>query len=546
MKKLSYTILIAIAFVSALSAQPKWEWGLFVGGANYLGDLVETEWPVLKETMPAAGFSLAFTPNQQFFFQTSIFYARVKGDDQNLDDAFIANYRNFKFESELIDLSFQTRFELFGKKRFRYETPFNGVITPYLFGGVGLVWIKAKPDFSLADRETYFLLIQEDKAAALDQPRLTIPVGAGVKLDLGKKTALMLDVGFRTSFTDLLDGISFTANPDKNDWYLFGGLTFVKRIGYKDTDNDGIVDKEDACPRLAGVGSARGCPDADGDGVEDLEDLCPDRAGIFELNGCPDSDGDMVMDMVDECPDLAGREKTNGCPDADNDGIRDAHDECPWEVGNVLLAGCPDCDGDGIANKSDLCPTIPGNPLFGGCPFPDKDRDGIADEEDLCPTIPGEVNMRGCPDQDKDGVADKDDLCPNIKGEKDNSGCPRLTKEEEEILQLAQKEIQFETGSAILKSESLKTLYQIVQILKDYPHYHLSIRGHTDDRGKASSNQELSEKRAKACFEFLTKEGIQLERMTYEGLGESEPIGNNKTSDGRKLNRRVEFTLSLG
>ncbi len=545
MKKISYTVLFALIFVCALQAQPKWEWGLFVGGANYLGDLVETRMPVWEETQPAGGLTLAYTPNQQLFFQTSIYYARLKGSDQNFDNIKIQEQRSFQFDSEVIEVAVQARYELFGKKRFIKNQPFNGVIAPYIFGGIGLSWINATPDFSDADREPYFILIQEDKAAALTKPRITVPMGVGLKFDLGKKTALMLDVGFRTAFTDLLDGISHTANPDANDWYLIGGITLAKRIGYKDYDNDGIVDKEDRCPRLPGVLSGRGCPDSDGDGVEDLEDLCPDEAGVFELNGCPDRDHDMVMDMDDECPDRFGRESTRGCPDVDNDGIRDTHDECPWEVGTMLLAGCPDCDGDGVANDKDYCPTVFGNPLWQGCPYPDQDRDGVADEEDACPEIPGDISAKGCPDFDGDGVGDTKDLCPEVAGAKDNSGCPRLTQAEEEVLQLAQKEVQFETASAILKSESLKTLDQVVQILKDYPHYQLTIRGHTDDRGKATSNQKLSEKRAKACYEYLVKNGILAERMDYEGLGESEPIGNNNTAEGRKMNRRVEFTLYL-
>ncbi len=545
MKKLSYTVLIVVTCICALQAQPKWEWGLFLGGANYLGDLVETKMPIWEETQPAGGLSLAYTPNQQLFFQTSVFYARLKGDDKNFMNAEISKDRSFKFESQILEVALQARYEPFGKRRFIKNQPFKGIITPYLFGGIGLAWIDASPDFSNADRGPYFILIQEDKAAALNKPRLTIPMGAGLKLDLGKNTAIMFDVGFRTAFTDLLDGISHTANPDKNDWYLFGGVTLAKRIGYKDYDNDGIVDKEDACPRLAGVLSARGCPDTDGDGVEDLEDLCPDQAGVFELNGCPDRDGDMVMDMEDECPDRRGRGTTNGCPDADNDGIKDLLDECPWEAGTKLLAGCPDCDGDGVANEKDHCPTVFGSPLLQGCPYSDQDRDGIADDEDECPKVTGVASAKGCPDQDGDGVADYRDLCPEIPGAKDNSGCPRLTQAEEAVLELAQKEVQFETGSAILKKESLKTLNQVVQILKDYPHYQLIIRGHTDDRGMAASNQKLSEKRAKTCYDYLLKEGISDRRMKYEGLGESEPIRSNNSTEGRKLNRRVEFTLYL-
>jgi serine/threonine protein kinase len=77
----------------------------------------------------------------------------------------------------------------------------------------------------------------------------------------------------------------------------------------KDSDNDGVPDKEDVCKYDAGDNS-QGCPDADGDGVFDYEDNCPDTPGDFD--GCPDSDEDGISDYNDECPDVKGN-STSGC-----------------------------------------------------------------------------------------------------------------------------------------------------------------------------------------------------------------------------------------
>ena len=60
-----------------------------------------------------------------------------------------------------------------------------------------------------------------------------------------------------------------------------------------------------------------GCPDRDNDGVADKDDACPDEAGLPELKGCPDRDGDGIADKDDACPDEAGKPEFNGCPDTD-------------------------------------------------------------------------------------------------------------------------------------------------------------------------------------------------------------------------------------
>ena len=104
--------------------------------------------------------------------------------------------------------------------------------------------------------------------------------------------------------------------------------------------------------------------------------------------------------------------------------------------------------------------------------------------------------------------------------------------------------VQFETGSANLKSESFGVLNQIYDILIKYPNYNLSVSGHTDNVGNAENNLRLSERRAEACINYLSaKGGVRPERLSYIGYGEIRPIADNSSRDGRSLNRRVEFDL---
>lgn len=525
-------------------SQAQFELGFFGGGANYLGDLVEKKTPFFQETQFAYGLSGTLLLGNEWGIRLAGYKSRIGGHDSNFSEATIVE-RDFSFETDILEASLVATWEPFGNRRLREDNRFRSIFSPYIFAGIGMVFWDAKPDFSAASREHWFELIQKDRPSGGAQSGITIPIGVGLKRDLGKKAVISLELGLRTAFSDYLDGISFTANPDKNDWYTFGGLTYSVRFGPKDSDKDGIIDKEDKCPRVPGAFSAYGCPDRDGDGVEDLEDVCPDEKGSPAMNGCPDRDGDLVNDVLDECPDQPGTEATNGCPDSDLDGLADAEDTCPFLFGPMELQGCPDADGDGIADWADACPDIAGYGDCYGCLFSDMDEDGTPDSDDLCPEVPGLLAAQGCPDQDRDGVADENDKCPTLAGIKSKEGCPDISEEAKKVLTFASKAIEFETGSDVIKKNSLKTLEEIANILEEYPYYSLKIAGHTDSRGDDQLNLDLSKRRARSCFSYLSTKGIEKSRIKYEGFGEDQPIGDNTTTTGRRLNRRVEFDLYI-
>lgn len=234
-----------------------------------------------------------------------------------------------------------------------------------------------------------------------------------------------------------------------------------------------------------------------------------------------------------------------GCPDSDNDSIADKDDKCPNEAGPASNLGCPiaDTDGDGIADPDDKCPEVAGTIALAGCP--DGDGDGIADGEDDCPDVAGLAKFKGCPDTDRDGVVDKADRCPTTPGPASNNGCPEIEEEDKEVLEFATRAVQFETGKAALKRESYGVLDQIVDILNKYPNYYLTIGGHTDSVGSSAINQRLSEKRAKACYDYILSKGVAAKRISYAGYGETQPIADNMNREGRKLNRRTEFNIFL-
>ncbi|HFC00512.1 MAG TPA: OmpA family protein [Phaeodactylibacter sp.] len=103
--------------------------------------------------------------------------------------------------------------------------------------------------------------------------------------------------------------------------------------------------------------------------------------------------------------------------------------------------------------------------------------------------------------------------------------------------------IYFETAKWDLLPESNTELNELVDLLNQYPKMRIAIHGHTDSRGSNRYNQNLSENRAKAVFEYLRNNGIDLSRIEYKGFGETQPVDSNDTDYGRQNNRRVEFVV---
>jgi len=265
------------------------------------------------------------------------------------------------------------------------------------------------------------------------------------------------------------------------------------------------------------------------------------KVGISIKFGGTDTDGDGIYDKDDACPDVAGLEAFNGCPDTDGDGIQDSEDACPMEAGLAEFNGCPDGDGDGVPDKDDACPTEAGTASLNGCP--DRDGDGVADKDDKCPDVAGPAANDGCPwpDSDGDGIADKDDECPNIAGVAENNGCPIVSAEvQKEITDLA-RAIYFVTGSSKFTNETEIRMEQISNIVNQYKTLRFDVEGHTDSTGSDKINNKLSQARADAVRTYLVENGFPADMITAKGFGSSNPIGDNKTSKGRQQNRRVEI-----
>ena len=334
---------------------------------------------------------------------------------------------------------------------------------------------------------------------------------------------------------DRLDGVRSSGNyyERRDELQKFGfGFTFL--IGEKsDADGDGVRSDIDQCPGTPeGVlVDSKGCPfDSDRDAIPDYKDLCkstPEGVSV-DAYGCPlDSDKDGVNDIGDKCSGtpLGLKVDVAGCPlpaaDADRDGVSDAFDKCP---------------GSTAGAKVDAY----------GC-IPDTDNDGVNDEADMCANTPVgiKVDVKGCmlpvADADHDGIADSLDKCSGTRaGTKvDTNGCAPIVLVKG--AKLVMDGIVFKTNSAIIDEVSAPVLARAAVAISNAPDARIVVAGYTDNVGKDSYNQKLSERRAASVKAYLVKSGVPKSQISSKGYGESNPIVDNSNAANRSDNRRIEF-----
>ncbi|WP_425469792.1 OmpA family protein [Paraburkholderia unamae] len=123
----------------------------------------------------------------------------------------------------------------------------------------------------------------------------------------------------------------------------------------------------------------------------------------------------------------------------------------------------------------------------------------------------------------------------------------RVSASEQGLLDqtLANRTIEFETGSATLTPQGRAILDQMAAVLVKMNTRTVAIIGHTDNSGNRTSNIALSQARADAVKGYLVGKGISPQQMTATGVGPDQPIASNDTSDGRARNRRIEFRAGL-
>ena len=509
-KKLTHLLCLAMMFaclnLGAQSESAQWSFGLSYGKMEYNGSIGDN---TIYKSPFKANYGVRLSKYVSPLFDFSLAASLGK---QGLYDASDAPNR---FEGTVFQSNFGVHFK-----------PVSvGKTVVFFSGAVG------------------YYQYNDDSPGRVTNPGtnskgLSVPIGAGFKYNFTDALGMFYHSQYGIKYTgDAYNGV----DAQSNDRYWLHEVGIAFNFGMDDRDGDKVADEKDECPDTPGLKKLNGCPDTDMDGIPDKDDDCPEVAGTAEYNGCPDTDGDGIIDKNDDCPDVKGDAMYNGCPDTDGDGIGDGDDECVDVAGLARYNGCPipDTDGDGFNDEEDECPKVAGD--MSGCP--DTDGDGFHDAEDNCVNDPG--TAQGCPDRDSDGIADKDDECPDEAGIPEKNGCPEIpTPTREEIINgWKGPNIQFVSGTRPDEYYD-ENLNKIMEFHNQYPDAYIHLGGYSDSVGSEESNMRVSERRAKKVYSDLIKMGVPAEQMTYEAYGESNPVADNDTKEGRMKNRRVEVSAS--
>jgi outer membrane protein OmpA-like peptidoglycan-associated protein len=251
--------------------------------------------------------------------------------------------------------------------------------------------------------------------------------------------------------------------------------------------------------------------------------------------------------------------------------VLDPNDQCIDEpqgpVPDPARPGCPvpDRDHDTVLDPQDQCVDEPQglnpDPTRPGCPRGDRDADNVFNDEDQCPDEHQgprpSPTRRGCPalDADQDGILDPPDgpdQCPTqaetYNGINDDDGCPDaealVVRSGTDIRIMEQ--VNFRTNrDEIVGPRSFAVLDAVVSLLRAMPNItSVDVQGHTDDRGAADHNRDLSFRRAASVRRYLMAHGVEEARLEAHGFGPDCPLVTGRTANARRANRRVQFLIT--
>ncbi len=287
--KTFYITLLALILAPTLMFSQKLDVGLFVGAANYQGDINRTDILLLKETKPAFGIQAEYHMWDKIGIEANFVYGSISGDDENFDARRGLDDFGVSFESTFIEVlgkinyyPIRSRklkvfdrdgegfnhsvlednqndiFDLNGNPIQKYRTvyvatdslgnewiyntkgdyvvmdadrkvieeSYNKTWSPYMYAGAGLgIWDQE----AMKNYET----IVTDAGTQSLLP--TVTVGGGVRFDFSKKFAVGLEGGIRYAFSDYLDGQSESRTAANADWYYVGGINFRYKLGTEQT-----------------------------------------------------------------------------------------------------------------------------------------------------------------------------------------------------------------------------------------------------------------------------------------------------------------------
>ena len=532
MKKIVYLLVLLglIALSQPNQAQFR-DWGTKFG-ARYNMLLPQNEFP-----------NVGFGENDKFAFDNYTMSWLLEGfvgfelmPVLELDiNAGYGSYAGFQFnyegyyKSEIIPVNLRLRVAPFDLKGWN----------PYFYLGGGIMHYSNK--YPEENRAPSPVDVKSDGWAGI------FPLGIGTEIALSDNVLVDISLGGAFSSTTALNNYD-NGNNIMDAYYNLGvGLTYTGESCSSDRDNDGLGKCEEEK-----LGTNPRNPDTDGDGLTDGEEVLVYKTNPLQtdtdLDGLSDFDevkkyktdplkADTDGDGLNDGEEVL-KYKTNPLnADTDNDGLNDGDEVIKYKTDPNKA----DTDGDGLKDgeevhgvnvdlkvagipaETKLCKTDPLNP--------DTDGDGLKDGEEVMTYKTDPLNVDTDGGTINDGVEVKRGTNPlDPADDVVKIGVPVILDG-----------ITFATGKSDITPQSENTLRKALKTLQTYSDISVEISGHTDNVGSDASNQKLSERRANAVRDWLVREGINPDRITAVGYGESQPTATNDTPEGRQKNRRIEF-----
>ena len=224
--KLNSFLFIFLLTASIVAAQT-YEVGILVGGSVYEGD-VSDDALNLRETKPSYGAFIKYNFQNQFTLKAGFNIGRLTGSDANSKDPGI-QLRGFAFDNNLREVYIGGEWHFLDEKSSykRIYNLFTQKFSPFVFIGVGFASTDGLP-IAPADRIPYPF-----PEAGAKNSFITPSFGLGFNYRMNENYCFGIDLGWRPTFSDYIDGVSINGNPNRKDWYFIGGVSFSYILDYK-------------------------------------------------------------------------------------------------------------------------------------------------------------------------------------------------------------------------------------------------------------------------------------------------------------------------
>jgi Domain of unknown function (DUF6089) len=194
----------------------------FLGGlTNYSGDLSYRAIDI-QETRTGYGAFVRYHANPNLSFKGHVYAGSISGDDRHSPTR---KDRSFRFGTSLFEFAVVGEWSFFAKERITRTGIHRFQVIPYVFLGPGIDFAKPNAEYYGPPEKRQDYLKVPFPENNLQTRFFTLPIGVGFRLDVADRLLLGADVGWRSVFSDALDGIRTNGNPKKGDWYYFFGLT---------------------------------------------------------------------------------------------------------------------------------------------------------------------------------------------------------------------------------------------------------------------------------------------------------------------------------